>query len=1133
MEESSEGVMPLTADELGQLISKRRDKRAGQNGHARIPRRPASESDPLSFAQQRLWFLEQLEPLSTVNNMPAAVRLRGNLQTAALAQTLTEIERRHEMLRTAILADTGEPVQKPSAKVFELPQVDLSGVSTETAESVLSRLADEEAQRQFDLTNGRLWRVRLIRLSRTEHVLVLVMHHIASDAWSVGVLFRELATLYRNYCSGAPSELPELPIQYADYAVWQRNWMQGAVVEKQLSYWRGQLQGAPAVLALPTDRPRSQRRSYAGARTSMQLSPTLTEALRELGQREGVTPFMLFLAAFVVVLGRYSGQTDVCVGTPVANRNRAEVEGLIGFFVNTLVMRVELGGEVSFRQLLKRVREVALDAYAHQDLPFERLVREFQLERTTHSPLFQVMFSVMNLHVESLELPDLSLSSWEPNNRVTRFDLALNVSHTQSEMMASIDYRTDLFDATTIARIILHFQLMLEQMAREPDKRIVEIPILTEVERQQLLVEWSDTRTDAGALAIHETLQLQAQRSPHAIAVVFEGLTLTYQELNERANRLARYLQRLGAGREMRVAVCLDRSLEMVVSLLAVFKAGAAFVPLDPDYPQERLAFMVQDAQASVLVTQSSLAQRLPAHAASTVYLDSSAKDIDEESCEALNSSVSLQDLAYVIYTSGSTGKPKGVMVEHGNLVSCLGGMQEVLQMNSSDAIPCIASFSFDIFLFEMFHALLLGGRVMLLTKEHVLDLPRLARTVEDVTFIHALPGLMGQLLNYIEANGLRDNYTQVRCALVGGDQVPPELLGRMQDLFSNARIVEAYGPTETAIICSLNPVNDLQSLQRHVIGRPLRGAIMRLYDSQRNPVPLGVPGEIYIGGSQVSRGYLGRDELTARQFITLGSQRFYRTGDLGRYLPDGRLEFMGRADQQVKIRGFRIELEEVESMLRQHENVLAAVVVAREDVPGDKHLVAYLVPRSQVFNGVVTELRSFLRQRLPEFMIPAAFVLLDALPLTAHHKVDRDALPAPASTRPDLEVSFVAPRDDTERTVAEIWAELLGIERVGVDDNFFQLGGHSLLATQVASRVCEVFQVQIPLRDFFDAPTVAHLALTIKQGLESQPEIPQSRIEAIPRHDDDLDQLLEEIDQLSEAEVQQLLAMEQESPGH
>ncbi|MGB8509858.1 MAG: non-ribosomal peptide synthetase, partial [Pyrinomonadaceae bacterium] len=600
---------------------------------------------------------------------------------------------------------------------------------------------------------------------------------------------------------------------------------------------------------------------------------------------------------------------------------------------------------------------------------------------------------------------------------------------------------------------------------------------------------------------------------------------LTYQELNDRANRLARHLQTLGVGRETRVAVCVERSLEMVVAILGIFKAGGAFVPLDPDYPRERLAFMLDDAQAAVLLTQAHLLATLPAHGAVAVCLDTEWETVERQPALPPVNRVAPSDLAYVIYTSGTTGRPKGVMVEHGGLLSCLSGTREVIGFTSADVVPCMASFSFDIFLFELFSALVVGGRVVLLAREHVVDIPQLAKTLEGVTFLHAVPSLMRQLVRYVEVGGLAGKYAGLTRALVGGDQVPPDLLDQMRRAFPNARVIEAYGPTEAAIICSLNPVAVDGEERRHIIGRPIAGAVLRVCDAQAQPVPIGVAGEIYIGGRAVARGYLGREDLTRRQFVRVGGRRFYRTGDLCCYLPDGRIEFLGRADGQVKIRGFRIELAEIEAALNRHEGVQEAVVTAREDTPGDKRLVAYFVPRPER-ETTAAELQRALRADLPEFMIPSVFVNMTALPLTPHRKIDRRALPAPDHTRPDLETSYVAPRDEIERSLADIWAELLSLEQVGIYDNFFQLGGHSLLATQVAARVRGLWQMQIPLRDFFESPTVAALASVVRQQ-QGEPSRPDSKIEALAHDAVDLDELLDDIDQLSEEEVERLLARE------
>ncbi|MGA3164142.1 MAG: amino acid adenylation domain-containing protein [Verrucomicrobiota bacterium] len=1063
----------------------------------------------LSFAQQRLWFFDQLEPGLSAYNIPAAVRLKGPLNLAALEQSLNEIVKRHESLRTTFGKVEGRPTQviAPSLTI-KLPVVDLRKLPASERETEVRRWVTAEAQRPFDLSQGPLVRGTVLRLGDEEHVGLLTMHHIVSDGWSTGILVREMATLYVAFCAGGSSPLPALPIQYADFAHWQRQWLQGEVLETQIAYWKKQLAGAPALIDLPTDHPRPAVQTFRGAHQSLVLPKHLQEGFKALSRQEGVTQFMTLLAAFKVLLYRYTSQDDLVVGTPIANRNRLETEGLIGFFVNALVLRTDLSGNPSFRELLRRVREVCLGAYGHQDLPFDRLVEELHLKRDlSRNPLFQVMFVLHHASLRAVELPGMTLSPVEGDSETAHFDLTLQILDTEQGLTAAFVYNTDLFEAATITRMLGHFQTLLEAMVADPEQRLADLPLLTETERQQLLVEWNDTKTDCPRdLCIHQLFEVQVERTPDAIAVVFEAeqlrdhastreAVLTYRELNRRANQLAHYLRALGVGPEVLVAICLERSLEMVIGLLGILKAGGAFVPLDPAYPKERLAFMLKDARVPVLLTQERLVAGLPEHEAKVICLDSGWETIARESGENPGGSTLPENLAYVIYTSGSTGQPKGVLVSHGSIADHCRNAQRYYELDSRDIVLQFASLSFDVSLEEILPTLIVGARLVIMGT-NVWPPAEFHRKISEfgLTVLN-LPTAYWQELAR-EWVGIPELVPNIhpRLFIVGGDTMLPEVLKLWQRTPVNSiRLLNAYGPTETTITATAFEIahrpGENTTDQRVPIGRPLANRAIYILDQHGHPVPIGVHGHLHIGGMGLARGYLNRPELTAEKFIpdpfsAAPGARMYKTGDLARYRPDGNIEFLGRADHQVKIRGFRIELGEIEAVLGQHPAVREAVVVAREDVPGEKRLVAYVVADS-----TADELRRFLKDKLPEYMVPAVVVLLEALPVTPNGKVDRRALPAPDRSRPELEKAFVAPRDDLELQLTHIWEEVLGVRPVGVRDNFFELGGHSLLAVRLFALIEKRLGKKLPLTAVFQGATVEHLAGLLRQPATSGPQ--------------------------------------------
>ena len=1071
-----------TISSLGEKVEAARREGLGLQAPPILPR-TSNENLPLSFAQQRLWFLDQLIPDAPIYNIPLAYRVTGELNVGALEQSLSEIVRRHEALRTTFTAVDGQPIQVIAPEInLTLPVVDLREIAEAERKEEVQRLAIQEAQQPFDLTQGPLLRVKLLRLDEAEHFLLLTMHHIVSDGWSLGVLMRELGVLYEGFSTGKPASLPELPIQYADFALWQRECLSGEVLESNLAYWKQQLGGELPVLELPTDRPRPPVQTYRGARQSFELSKDLTDELNALSRREGVTLFMTLLAAFKVLLYRYTGQEDVIVGSPIANRNWAEIEGLIGFFGNTLVLRSDLSGTPSFRELLGRVREMALGAYAHQYLPFERLVEELQPERDlSFNPLFQVMFALQNAPMPDWEFSGLALSPLEVDSQTAKFDLGLSLTETEQGLVGSFGYNTDLFDEATIARMVGHWRTLLEGVVADPNKQIWELPILTEAERHQLLVEWNATEADYPKdKCIHQLFEEQVERTPDNVAVVFEDQQLTYRELNVRANQLAHYLQKLGVGPEVLVGICVERSLEMIVGLLGILKSGGGYVPLDPNYPKSRVAFMLEDSQAPVLLTQERLRETFRENIAQVVCLDTDWKILSQEDENNLVSGVTSEELVYVIYTSGSTGQPKGVMISHRSLCNHMLWKQSAYRLTKEDRVLHTSSISFDISVWELFGPLLVGARLIIGELMKPQDLAYLVRIIAEqkITILKFMPSM---LQVFLEEQGI-DSCKCVRLVRTGIEALSVELQEKFFDQF-DAELLTGYGLTEATIGVIYSNCQRVSNRRIVPIGRPIANTQIYLLDQHLQPNPIGVASEIYIGGECLARGYLNRPDLTAEKFIpnpfiTKPGKRLYRTGDLGRYLSSGDIEFLGRIDNQVKIRGFRIELEEIESILSQHPQVREAAVIAREDQAGNKCLVAYLVPKQEPVS--LSKLRQFLAQKLPEYMLPSAFVFLEAMPLTPNGKLNRCALPSPDSSGRSLEKSLVAPRTPTEEILVAIWAEVLGIQKIGIHDNFFELGGHSLLATQVISRLRKAFKVELPLHSLFETPTVADFAETL-----------------------------------------------------
>ncbi|NDJ21055.1 amino acid adenylation domain-containing protein [Nostoc sp. B(2019)] len=1058
-----------------------------------IERISRSQELPLSYAQQRLWFLDQLEPNSPFYNIAAAVRLEGQLNVEALQQSFNEIISRHEALRTNFQTIEGQAIAVISeAMSLILPVFDISELPLNQQEAEVKKQASQEAQKPFDLKGDLLLRVKLLRLGQEEHIILLTMHHIVSDGWSIDVLLRELATLYQAFCNGQPSPLPTLPIQYVDFAAWQRKWLQGEVLKTQISYWLKHLNNAPKVLELPTDYPRPAIQTFRGSTYSFKLSDKLSFSLNKFSQQQGSTLFMTLLAAFQTLLWRYTGSEDIVIGSPIANRNRAEIEGLIGFFVNTLVLRTNLAGNPSFEELLKRVREVALGAYAHQDLPFELLVEELQPQRDlSHTPLFQVMFVLQNAPMSALELPGLTLSPLESNSDSAKLDLTLYMTETVDGLIGSLEYNTDLFEESSIQRMVAHLQTLLAGVVANPQQRLSELPLLKESERHQLLVEWNDTEIEYPQQCIHQLFEAQVEKTPNAVAVVFENQQLTYSELNAKANQLAHYLQSLGVKPEVLVGICVERSLEMVIGLLAILKAGGAYIPLDPSYPQERLAFILEDTQASVLLTQTSFLKATPQHKAQVVCLDADWQKIAQQSQENLFSELTPDNLAYVIYTSGSTGRPKGVQIPHSALSNFLYYMRQTPGLTQEDTLLAVTTYSFDIAALELFLPIIVGGRLVIASREVASDATQLSVKIADskATVMQATPATWQLLLT---AGWSGNEQLKILC---GGEALPGQLANQL--LHRCASLWNMYGPTETTIWSAASQVE----IDRTIV--PISNAIantqLYILDQYSQLVPIGVAGELHIGGDGLARGYFNRPDLTAEKFIpnpfSKKATRLYRTGDLARYLPNGEIEYIGRIDHQVKVRGFRIELAEIEAVISQYPGVREAVVVVRNDSVDSKRLVAYIIPQINE-TLIIPELRGFLESKLPSYMIPGAFVILEALPLTPNGKVNRKALPALDTVRPEFEETFVAPQTLVEKQLAIIWMQVLGLEKIGINNNFFELGGHSLLATQVTSRINKIFDFELPLRRLFEFPTIAKLAKNIEnKQLATESTLPIERV--------------------------------------
>ena len=1007
----------------------------------------------LSFAQRRLWFLEQLEPNTPTYNIPIAVKLEGNLDVGAFDASLNEMIRRHEALRTAFERRGEQPVQviAPALRI-PVSVINLSGLAAEERRREVMRLAEEEAYRPFDLSTSPLIRCAILQLARREHVLLLTMHHIVSDAWSMGVMFQELAVLYPAFRLGRSSPLPELEMQYVDFTCWQSDWLSGARLEEQLNYWRGQLKGAPASVPLG-ERTSTRGKMSRGADVSFFLSRRLSAALNNLSAETGASLFMVLLASFKALLYRYTGQADLVIGTPIANRHREELEPLIGFFVNMLALRSDLSGDPTFRELIARVRETALAGYSYQDLPFERLVQELGSEGASRrAPLFNVMFLLQNTQSASFHLQELQVTPLPVANKTAKFDLTLQFENSEAGLEGTFEYSTDLFEEATVRRMVEHYRQLLEGAVKNPGMRLSELPLLTEHEQRQWVEGWNETpRLEASPefLSIQTLFERQVDRTPERLAVSDERDQLSYAELDSRANRLAQYLVGLGVGPEMRVGVCVRRSVSMLVGVLGILKAGAAYLPLDPTYPAERLAFMLEDGQASVLLTEENLLAALPPHSARTLLLDKDWPVIAAYPAERPLVTSRPENLAYLIYTSGSTGRPKGVMIEQRNCVTFLRWVSTVFAPEELACVLASTSLCFDLSVFELFAPLSVGGSVRIVP--NALEL----RPAEPVTLLNTVPSILTELLRF---QALPPTLRTINLA---GEPLPSSLARSLHEQAPQVRLLNLYGPSEDT---TYSTFYELKPEREPWIGKPVANTQAYVLDDALQLVPIGITGEIYLAGDGLARGYLDRPELTAERFLPNPfarepGSRMYRTGDRGRMHADGNLECLGRVDNQVKIRGCRIELGEIEAVLSQHPGVRNAAVVVRRD------LVAY-VEASQTQKPSAEDLRQALKQRLPEYMVPSTFVFLDSLPQNLNGKIDRKALPAPEASV-SIPFELCAPKDFIEEELCDIWKRLLNVDSIGTQQDFFEIGGHSLLALRLQAEVRSRFGVDFPPLDF------------------------------------------------------------------
>jgi len=1092
----------------------------------KIPRRKDPSRALLSYSQRRMWYLQQLNPLSPVYNNPFAFRLQGTLDENILTQSLQLMINRHETLRCTLVPDPEEPrwLIRASASV-PLTSIDLRHLPNSDRMSHALKLIHEEARRLCDLTTGHLWRIRLFKLTEDDHILLVVASHLIMDGWSKTRFLEEIVEIYKSIEQGQQPILPELFVQYGDYAAWQRSFDGEDKWEKDLSYWQNQLSGCPS-LELPGDFPRPPVITHRGARETVHIPASLGRELRRLAETEGVSLFMALLTVFSILLSRYSGQNDFAVGVPVAGRQKKETEPLIGCFINTLAVRVDLSGDPSFRQLIMRIKTLTLSAYHHQEFPFDKLVEALKPPRdTSRTPIFQTLFNLRKFPAIDTNLRNLSVQPISVDINITIVDLTLEMEEDGQGLTGFFEYYADLWNAGTIRRMVGHFQQLLHSALAEPNIPISQLSLMTEAEKQTLLVEWNNrTRDYPRHLCLHQFFEEWAARTPEYPAVVLDSRQLTYKDLNSRANRLARYLRKLGVGPDVLVGICMDRSLDMIMAMMGILKAGGAYLPLDPLYPTQRLVMMLEDARASVLLTLSDTTARPSTSGLRVICLDDDNNKISRESNQNLDNIAAMENLAYVMFTSGSTGRPKGVMIEHRNIVGLLHSYSEVTAIPRRQVGTSVATFSFDTSVAEIFGNLCFGGTLHIVRPEHSTDVTYFAKYLVEnrITTSYILPDFLEGVANHLTS--MQDRIA-LCCLITGLSPKKQRVLQRFRNLSRKLKIINAYGPTEITYAATTYTFHEAMDPDGETpIGVPFPNYRAYIVDPHFQPVPVGVAGELVIGGVGVARGYLNQPEATAEKFVSdpfsgKTGERLYKTGDLARYLPDGNIEFLGRMDNQVKIRGYRVELGEIETVMERHAQVKRAVVIVREDQPGEKRIVAYPVPH----NGKklsVTDLRNFLKEKLPEYMIPSAFMGLDVLPLMVNGKVDYISLPKPDTVRPDLESHYVAPRNDVEKKIIQIWQDLLLPDKVGIHDNFFDLGGHSLLAIRVISRIRSDLGLNLSILDLFANPTPARISEVITQQQTIDPT------------NNEQDELMAEISQLTKEEVQRELMKNEVRPG-
>lgn len=1057
---------------------------------------------PLSFAQQRLWLLDQLHPGEMSYTIPAAFWLEGALDTKVLHMCLQQLSARHESLRTTFQHVDGEPVQviAPPEQSMCFIVDDLSNLPVAQREAEAQHRAKQEICRPFDLQQGPLWRTYLWCLDHTSHVLLLCMHHIIADAWSFDILHQELMLSYQAGIEGKNARFARLPLQYADYAIWQRQWLQTSIMEQQRSYWRKQLAGPLPVLALPTDRPRPGRRTTHGASYPFAFPAQLGDALRQLCQQEGVTMFILLLAAFKCLLARYSGQCDIIVGTPVANRGHTEIERVFGLFVNTLAVRSDLAGDPSFLEIVRRVREAALGAIAHQDIPFEQLVDALRPERKMQEhPFFQTMFICQTSTTNQLELlpNQLVMRPLPLHTNTSKFDLTLFIwdQQTSGVLTAALEYSSELFDASTIARLAEHYLTLLQSIVAQPQQRLSQLSLLSDSEREQLLYTWNQPLGSSRLLeSVSQRFEAQAKRTPEALAVLMENEHLTYHELNQRVNQFARYLHAQGVGPGVCVGVCLERSVQMVVALLAILKSGGAYVPIDPNYPRERISYMLTDAHIGMLVTQQCLGDFVAQlqFQGTCLYLDAAWPAITCSGLKNQDNTSDAEGLAYIIYTSGSTGRPKGVQIPHKGLSNMLTFMQERLGITARDIFLSVTTLSFDIAALEIFLPLVTGACLALVSREVAADGQRLAQALQDTsaTYMQATPATWNllRLANWSGASSLN--------MICGGEALPDDLAAYL--VTHGRHLWNAYGPTETTIWSTLKEIGPHDQV---TIGQPIANTQVYILDKALHPTPVGVPGELYIGGIALAHGYLHRPDLTAERFLPdpfskVPGQRLYKTGDLALRLANSDIKHLGRLDYQVKIRGFRIELGEVEQILRSHPALQNAVLMVDDADANNIRLVAYLVRHQDAFPVSTDEVKSLLKEHLPAYMLPSAFVWLETLPMTPNGKIDRQALPAPHAQTLEIRAERLAPRNVLELQLVQIFEDLLQIQPISITDDFFESGGHSFLAIQLMARLRKQFGCDLPLSTLLEGATVERLALQLRRQNRQQVTTPLVKLQ-------------------------------------